>query len=247
MRGFVVLAASVLVVVGIGVGFVPEMSFPRAVSFRGTPAVGALFTTDSSGHLERHFCTASIVNAPTANLVITAAHCLRDVTMRHVAFVPGYDDGRTPFGVWQVHRLFVDRAWEASADPDDDFAFLIVGQGSSGRRLSNVVSGERLGIDERSNQWIRAIGYPQGLSAPIRCENTGIAFSDRQVEFDCGGFAPGSSGGPLLVDVNPSTGYGTIIGVIGGYQLGGDQSDISYAARFTGGLAQLYRAVTSGR
>lgn len=43
--------------------------------YRGTPAVGALFSL-SGGHLGRHFCTASVVNSPVRDLVITAAHCV---------------------------------------------------------------------------------------------------------------------------------------------------------------------------
>src|SRR6516162_6297864 len=83
-------------------------SFARAVrnlvstsqnghAFAGTPAVGALFTT-SAGKLGRHFCTASVVNSPAGDLVITAAHCVSGTS--NVAFVPGYDRGATPYGVW---------------------------------------------------------------------------------------------------------------------------------------------------
>jgi hypothetical protein len=43
--------------------------------YDGTPAVGALFTI-SGGHLGTHFCTASVVNSPVKDLVITAAHCM---------------------------------------------------------------------------------------------------------------------------------------------------------------------------
>ncbi|HEY7360835.1 MAG TPA: hypothetical protein VH642_08495, partial [Streptosporangiaceae bacterium] len=39
-------------------------------SFNGTPAVGALFTV-SGGQLRRHFCTASVVDSPAGDLLIT--------------------------------------------------------------------------------------------------------------------------------------------------------------------------------
>jgi len=42
------------------------------VVFKGTPAVGALFS-ESDGKLVRHFCTASVVASPAKNLLITAA------------------------------------------------------------------------------------------------------------------------------------------------------------------------------
>src|ERR1700731_2819824 len=40
----------------------------------GQPAVGALFTT-SKGRLGQHFCTASVVDSPAGDLLMTAAHC----------------------------------------------------------------------------------------------------------------------------------------------------------------------------
>ena len=65
-------------------------------AFAGTPAVGALFTT-SAGKLGRHFCTATVVNSPAGDLVITAAHCVSGTS--GVVFVPGYDNGTTPYGL----------------------------------------------------------------------------------------------------------------------------------------------------
>jgi Trypsin len=56
--------------------------------YTGTPAVGALFSL-SGGHLGRHFCTASVVDSPVRDLVITAAHCVSGRRPGRVAFVPG--------------------------------------------------------------------------------------------------------------------------------------------------------------
>ena len=57
--------------------------------YDGTPAVGALFTI-SGGQLGQHFCTASVVDSPVGDLVITAAHCLQGKQPGQVAFVPEY-------------------------------------------------------------------------------------------------------------------------------------------------------------
>jgi hypothetical protein len=70
--------------------------------------------------------------------------------------------------------------------------------------------------------------------------NTVGAFGSGQLQFDCGGFPNGTSGGPLLADVNAITGLGLIVGVIGGYQQGGDTDSVSYAARFGHQVATLY-------
>lgn len=235
LRAILILTAAVLAAIGIGAALAPEKAIPQARSFGGTAAVGALFTTDPKGNLGYHFCTGSVVNSPKQDLVLTAAHCLSGVRVNQLAFVPGYLDGEKPYGVWSVERAVVDRAWSSSASPDDDFAFLVV------RHLLPVV-GERLGIDEPAGQRLDAIAYPEGSGAPVRCESLGIAYSADQLQFDCGGFPAGTSGAPLLLGVNASSGLGTVIGVIGGFQLGGESSDISYAARFGARLATLYRA-----
>ena len=87
-------------------------------AFSGQPAVGALFTR-SSGQLGKHFCTASVVDSPAGDLVITAAHCVTGAAGT-VEFVPGYDHGSTPYGVWTVTKVYVDRAWRSSASQDDE-------------------------------------------------------------------------------------------------------------------------------
>ena len=49
--------------------------------------------------------------------------------------------------------------------------------------------------------------------------------------FDCDNYTNGTSGGPFLAHVNPKTGDGWVIGVIGGYQQGGDTPNVSYSAQ----------------
>src|ERR1700690_4480550 len=105
--------------------------------FAGTPAVGALFSTTSSGGLGSHFCTASVVHSQHGDMLITAAHC---VTRRQgpIDFVPGYAAGKEPSGIWTVTKVVADQAWSTSADPDDDVAFLIVRQRGGGHRIEDV-------------------------------------------------------------------------------------------------------------
>ncbi|HET9971168.1 MAG TPA: trypsin-like serine protease [Streptosporangiaceae bacterium] len=71
--------------------------------FSGEPAVGTLFTR-ASGQLGQHFCTASVVDSPAGDLVMTAAHCMTGASGA-VAFVPGYNHGSTPYGVWTVTKV----------------------------------------------------------------------------------------------------------------------------------------------
>src|SRR5271165_1762720 len=112
----------------------------------GSPAVGALFTTSRSGAPTGHFCSASVVDSPAGDLVITAAHCMTG--RGQVVFVPGYADGRAPYGAWTVTRVIVAPQWTSSADPDDDVAFLVVSQPQTGVAIQWVTGGERLGIGQ---------------------------------------------------------------------------------------------------
>jgi V8-like Glu-specific endopeptidase len=204
-------------------------SFARAVrhlvsgtqngqQFAGTPAVGALFTT-SKGKLSEHFCTASVIGGPHGDLVITAAHCMSGTS--NIAFVPGYDQGKAPYGIWTVTKVYTDRSWKSSASPDDDVAILRVSQPGSIVPIEDVTGAETLEAGTQARQLVDVIGYPDGDDQPISCRNwTREPMSD-QLEFDCGGYTDGTSGGPFLADVNVLNGQGTVVGVIGGYEQGG--------------------------
>jgi hypothetical protein len=91
------------------------------------------------------------------------------------------------------------------------------------------------------------IGYPNAADQPITCQNWLREPMADQLEFDCGGYTNGTSGGPFLSQVDPSTGQGQLIGVIGGYQQGGDLPQISYSSVLGRNAAALYeRAVAGG-
>jgi V8-like Glu-specific endopeptidase len=215
-------------------------------SFAGTPAVGALFTV-SGGQLRTHFCTASVVDSPPRDLVITAAHCVSGKAPGRIAFVPGYRDGRAPYGVWLASEVLSDSAWRASSNPDHDVAFLVVHRPGSNTRVQDLTGGERLGIGWPAQAWVRVIGYPDATNRPITCQNESEQLDPHQLEFDCGGYTDGTSGGPFLGRVDPSTGAGTVIGVIGGYEQGGDIDSVSYSPWFGSAVQALYQtAVTQG-
>jgi V8-like Glu-specific endopeptidase len=200
--------------------------------------VGALFTRTSSGQLTSHFCTGSVVDSPAGDLVVTAAHCVSNRTPSQIAFIPDYANGHSPYGDWTVTQVIVDQQWTSSADPDDDFAFLIVHQPGSQLAVQSLTGGEVLGVSQPAARTVQVNGYPDDLDNAITCQNAATDFSPTQFEFDCGGFTDGTSGSPLLVQTGPAE---TIIGVIGGYQQGGDTSSVSYAARFSTDMATLYQ------
>jgi len=218
---------------------------PVAKPFGGIPAVGALFTTTSSGHLGSHFCTASVVHSPHRDLLITAAHCV----WHHsgvIDFVPGYQGGSAPYGIWTVTRVIVDPAWSAAGNPDDDVAFLVVSQPGTGLRIEDVTGAERLGIGQASGLQVQVIGYPNSGNQPVTCQGRTSLPLPHQLEFDCASYTEGTSGGPFLGNVLSATGDGMVVGVIGGYQQGGDLPQISYSAAFGENVAALYKLAIAG-
>ncbi len=213
--------------------------------FSGTPAVGALFST-IGGKLNHHFCTASVVNSPHGDIVITAAHCVSSLSSSIIVFVPGYDSGATPYGVWTVSAVYVDKSWSTSANPDDDVAFLRVSQPGSIVPIEDVTGAETLATGTSAHQLVQVIGYPDSGNQAITCQNWTKQPMADQLEFDCGGYTDGTSGGPFLASVNPATGQGTVIGVIGGYEQGGDTPAVSYSIMFGPNVAALYSTAVAG-
>ena len=213
--------------------------------FSGRAAVGALFTS-SSGRLGQHFCTASVVDSPAGDLVITAAHCVSGVSGT-IDFVPGYDNGSTPYGVWTVTKVYVDQAWRSSASQDDDFAFLRVSDPRASTPVEDETGAEKLATGTPAgHQMVQAIGYPNGTNQPVTCQNWLREPMESQLEFDCGGYPNGTSGGPFLSQVNPSTGQGFLIGIIGGYEQGGNTPQVSYSSVLGANAAALYQTAVAG-
>src|SRR5262249_29957124 len=92
------LAASTVRTVGRHAPKAPQGAV-RAGRFAGSAPVGALFKI-TAGRLGPHFCSAAVVDSPTNDLVVTAAHCVSGHSADRIAFVPDYHADRKPYGVW---------------------------------------------------------------------------------------------------------------------------------------------------
>jgi V8-like Glu-specific endopeptidase len=202
--------------------------------FSGVAQVGTLFGT-SDGSLTSHHCTGSVVSSPAGDIVVTAAHCVYDSSGAEtdLAFVPDYDNGSMPYGVWDVSAVYVRSAVGLRPQPG-------LRRGVH-RRAQHVGEFDDPGRRGRGHACGRpvvhglttVIGYPSDTNEPITCTNYTSEFSSTQLQFDCDGYPGGTSGSPFLTDVNSSTGLGTVDGVIGGYETGGDGPNVSYSVRFT--------------
>ncbi|MEU2790433.1 trypsin-like serine protease [Streptomyces sp. NPDC007100] len=227
----------------------PLRAAPAAV----VPAVGPLFSPGGDGDADHH-CTASVVHSAAGDLVVTAAHCVYDGGFRtNLVFAPGYHDGVLPYGVWVPYRIDVDPRWADDRDDAYDVAFLRVRRphhtAPGGRRVEDLTGAERIRFTPPAGLPTRTVGYPDDLESPVGCQNTtsGVpAGRPAQLRFDCAGLPNGTSGGPMLTDVDPATGLGTVTGVIGGLDEGGDD-ETSYSSWFGPGTAALYRRAAGER
>ncbi|MBV9445227.1 MAG: hypothetical protein JO345_04940 [Streptosporangiaceae bacterium] len=211
-----------------------------------TLRVGALFDTDSNGG---HFCTASVVASPAGNVLITAAHCVNSGTgganRSNIVFIPNYADGQTPNGVWTPSRYVLDPRWVHGADPDLDVAFIVL-KPLNGKNIQQVLGGNQIAFDAGFRHLVRVTGYPSSASAPIACRNWTSQQSEHQLKFVCADFTGGTSGSPWIIRPDTRSQTGTIIGVIGGYQEGGDTPQISYSAYLDDDIKKLYNEAVSG-
>jgi V8-like Glu-specific endopeptidase len=214
---------------------------PKARTALEAPRIGALFLRENTGN---HFCTASVVTSPGRDLLITAAHCINaghDTGYRSdIVFIPDYRDGRAPYGIWTPARLLVAPGWASSADPDLDVGFVVL-KPRNGENIEQVLGANVLSFNAGYRNLVRVTGYPQSSDEPITCRNYTSRQSASQLRFGCAGFTGGTSGSPWITGFNPATHTGRIVGVIGGYQQGGDTDSISYSAYLGPAISQLYQ------
>jgi V8-like Glu-specific endopeptidase len=183
-------------------------------------------------------CSGSAVASANASVVVTAAHCVSDGAGRwatHWIFVPGYYDGRRPYGSYPAARYFVAAGWQHGADEDDDIAFVVVKPArvhGAVRPLVDAVGGQQIAFGGRGA--IQAVfGYPSDPPYNGRQLDycAGLLLPDPYGSADAGlecTMTEGSSGGPWFAGFDPRTGRGTITGVT--------------AFRYTGNSLTLFSA-----
>ncbi|GAA4615278.1 hypothetical protein GCM10023195_67240 [Actinoallomurus liliacearum] len=229
--------------------FQTSTAIPRAATFTGIPTVGRLFSHSKTGD---HYCTASVVYSTKHNLALTAAHCIYSYNSStktgyyrdKVAFVPQYDAGNAPYGVWAAKSLLVHSGWKARADPDLDFGFVTLAKDpTSGKNVADLTGSNRLTPNTALPETVHVVGYPaSGTSSndrAVQCDTTAIHRFKYQLAFDCDGFTGGTSGSPWLWKYDPVKRQGKVIGVLGGYHLGGDSSRRSYSSLLDKDIAGL--------
>lgn len=186
-------------------------------------------------------CTASVVQSPAHNLLVTAAHCVQNRRvglLDGLVFTPGYRNGYSPYGSWPVQSVTVDPHWADDDDPEYDVAFLTV-RPVDGRQVEDAVGGNRLATGQGFGLDVSVTGYPNERDEPITCSVRTRSQSPTQERFDCDGYTDGTSGSPWI------TPGGAVVGVIGGYEEGGNTPGTSYSITFDGRVSDLYREATA--
>ncbi|WP_328550216.1 FG-GAP-like repeat-containing protein [Streptomyces sp. NBC_00366] len=230
--------------------------------FAGVPTVGTFFhyvTDPATDKLMGRFCSASVVDSPQGNVILTAAHCSGG---SKGMFVPRYDGAATnpaPYGRFAVQRWIRDARWyQADGHPtrdaysDFDYAFARVADNKRGQNVQKAVGAAlKLGkVNGQYKQNVTVIGYPGShnpKNRPFICAGVGTRQLPgyHQMRMDCGGFYGGTSGSPWITGLNERTGSGTVIGNLGGYFGGGleNNSDrISFAATYDQRAFEIYDA-----
>lgn len=187
-------------------------------------------------------CTATAVDSPAGDVLVTALHCLHALAednaslwSSHLLFVPAFRDGKAPLGRYVAHRMV------APLDVVQDTAMLQVLPNEDGRSVGSVAGTQAIRFDVPAWASPRVdLGYPVSangygiLPPPAPYEFGNAEYSGQRLAYcstsratlgkceSFGGFAawgsqcvqgPGSSGGPSLVDFDFDTGKGIVAGV----------------------------------
>lgn len=217
-------------------------AIPSSRTTPGVPEIGALFPNATTS---QHDCTAGVVDSPSGNVLITAAHCVVGSGVGMV-FVPAFRNGSAPFGRWTVTAVHAAPGWRVDHDPNDDVAFLTVARRRIDGRLTaiqTITGGYRLGSTARRGAPITVTGYPAGAAnSAITC-STRVYLTGAFPSFDCRGYVDGTSGTPWI----HRTRHGAeIVGVIGGLHQGGCVDFTSYSSPLAGDAHHEYELATAG-
>ena len=121
---------------------------------------GRVFATSPSDG--DYSCSGTAVNSPGRSLVVTAGHCvyLNGEWGVNFMFVPGYRDGRSPYGRWAGTKLRAPPQWVAAENISFDIGMVTVSRNLSGRAVQDVVGARGIGFNQPRNQTYTSYGYP---------------------------------------------------------------------------------------
>ena len=193
-----------------GLRFTNERVVPMA-SLRNTypwKAVGKLFFTGATGG--NFVCSASVVQR---RVVATAGHCVYDTAVNrfhgNFLFVPGYDNGESPYGGFGWSLAATTASWIAgngSVPNAADFGTLVIANkvvGGTSRRIGELTGWLGWKTNALVGNAISAMGYPCNLDSCQILQRTSAQVNrtaspnSAEIGSDHRG---GASGGPWVQD-----------------------------------------------
>jgi hypothetical protein len=137
---------------------------------------GKVFFTLGPPDAGNYACSGTAVRSPSRSLVWTAGHCVYDAGVLGAGyatkweFVPGYNDGRKPFGEWPASSLATTPQWKGSGlldggDSAFDFGAARVAPHND-RRLQSTIGARRIAFNQPRDQVYTAFGYPAERPPP---------------------------------------------------------------------------------
>lgn len=117
--------------------------------FGGTRLVGTFFGS-SSPTGTNWSCTGSVIDTPTRNVILTAAHCGLGYSNNYIfvpKFIKGAGPDQQPYGIFHIQHVFIDPRYipdtghSSTKKPwsDLDTAFARVSANQRGRQLQDAV------------------------------------------------------------------------------------------------------------
>ncbi|CAF4539022.1 unnamed protein product, partial [Rotaria sp. Silwood2] len=169
-------------------------------------------------------CSGSVVTAPSKSLVVTAGHCVFDLSThtRHSnwIFIPDYDDGAAPLKKWPAKYVTALQAYTTSSylspNRNYDVGFVVVSPVNS-LRIAQVTGSQGIMFNAPRNQLTFSFGYPGNIAnaeimsvciskaMPKRCNVPGFVGQSLRC-----GMTQGSSGGPWILNFVATIGIGFI-------------------------------------
>lgn len=224
----------------------------------GYPTVGKL-TYEADGVLSLN-CTTTVLQGTAAanneDLIVTAAHCIEGVedgvpyTSTDLAFSPMWHDNQNPYGTWSVNKVFL-YSWmdcpvpviDCSTNPENDYAVIVLNP-QNGKGVGDITGADGWSVsqpDTIGNVTIAGIPGSSSDTLTTVANTTTVSESGKPYRTaTTPGFTDGTSGGPWFEGFNATTGLGTLIGDIGGYEEGGPSSGSpSYSDYWAGNFTTL--------
>jgi hypothetical protein len=136
-----------------------EISEPKKAPFHRH---GKLFFTNGG---KTYQCSGTVVTAANESVVATAGHCVfddeTDTPNSSTMFIPGYDDGDMPYGIWDATRVLTTDQWMNGSRGDlrYDVGMVIVEQ-QEGRTIQDTLGSRGIAFRQNPAQSFDAYGYP---------------------------------------------------------------------------------------